>query len=254
MKDNPLVLSVETATRLGSVYLSRANEVVVSVAGEKVGSHSNTLLQQIQDVLTRAGKSLAEVDLFAAASGPGSFTGLRIGLATIKGLAATLGRPGIGVPTLQAVARSGGVSAASVALLSAGRGEVFAQMFAVTSEDSITELDEPSHTPLSALLNRYGRHSNIVWCGEAATSNRDAIVGWAEEYGLKNSAWFENAPDKDRGWVFAPPEPLLARHVAALALLRFHRGDTADSKSLRALYVRPSDAELNSNAHNAASN
>ena len=135
MKDNPVILSVETATRLGSVCLSRRNEVVVSVAGENVGSHSNTLLRQIQEVLARAQVSLGEVDLFAAASGPGSFTGLRIGLATIKGLAATLNRPCIGVPTLQAVALSGGISASSVAILPAGRGEVFAQRFAVNSED-----------------------------------------------------------------------------------------------------------------------
>ncbi|HEY6119193.1 MAG TPA: tRNA (adenosine(37)-N6)-threonylcarbamoyltransferase complex dimerization subunit type 1 TsaB [Pyrinomonadaceae bacterium] len=250
MNDRFVTLSIETATRLGSVCLSQGDEVLASIAGEAVGSHSNTLLKQIQDVLGAAQKMLAEIDLFAVASGPGSFTGLRIGLATIKGLAATLGRPCIGIPTLHAVARSGGVSPSTVALLPAGRGEVFAQMFAVTEEDTIVELDQPTHSPLSDLLPRYSIHSNIVWCGEAAETYREAIVRWAEDRRLRFAESAEN-PNHNARWSFAPPERVLARHVAALAQLRIKRGDKGDPNSLRALYVRPSDAELNSNVHHA---
>jgi tRNA threonylcarbamoyladenosine biosynthesis protein TsaB len=145
MSDAPLVLSLETATLGGSVAIARGNSVLAWGSGDPETSHSNTLLSDLNEALARAEVSLEEIDLLAAASGPGSFTGLRIGLATIKGLAATLGKPCAGVPTLYAIARAAGPSPATVALLPAGRGELFAQHFFVSDSGSVTALDEPAH-------------------------------------------------------------------------------------------------------------
>src|SRR6185295_10462844 len=100
----PLILSLETATMGGSVWLGFGTVELATRIGDPKVSQSATLLQDINDCLDEAGVKLAEVDLFACASGPGSFTGLRIGIATLKALAASLGRPSIGVPTLHAVA------------------------------------------------------------------------------------------------------------------------------------------------------
>src|SRR6185436_3238007 len=138
----PLILSVETATMAGSVALSRGDEIVGVVSGDPRVSHSNTLLGDVDKLLTDTRVELSEIDLFAAATGPGSFTGLRIGLATIKALSATLARPTAGIPTLEAVALSGGTSKASVALLPAGRGEVFAQLFSVSGSAVVEALEE----------------------------------------------------------------------------------------------------------------
>ena len=118
---NPLILSIETATMGGSVCLSAGDTVLAAVAGDPKLSHSNTLLSDINKCLREAGVAVQDVELFATTSGPGSFTGLRIGLATIKALAATLNRPCVGVPTLQVIAHTAGVSNATVALLPAGR-------------------------------------------------------------------------------------------------------------------------------------
>ena len=117
----PLILSVETATMSGSVAISRGDEILGVVTGDASISHSNTLLADVDRLLNETKIALAEIGLFAVATGPGSFTGLRIGIATIKALAATLDRPTAGIPTLEAVVLSGGVSAESVALLPAGR-------------------------------------------------------------------------------------------------------------------------------------
>src|SRR5215213_11858472 len=106
----PLILSVETATLSGSVALSRGAHILAAFAGDSGVSHSNTLLHDIDKLLHQAQVELSEIDLFAVANGPGSFTGLRIGIATIKGLAATLGGPCAGVPTLHAVALAAGES------------------------------------------------------------------------------------------------------------------------------------------------
>ena len=205
----PLILSVETATLSGSVALSRGEQVLAAFAGDSGVSHSNTLLKDIDKILSEAALDLPEIDLFAVATGPGSFTGLRIGIATVKALAATLDRPCAGIPTLQAVALAAGESQHSVALLPAGRGEVFAQLFSVTKDGFVTALDEATHISPQRLIEKYGSMENVLWCGEK------------EIQGV-----------------------VLARQIASLALIKFREKQLERPDALQAIYVRPSDAEL----------
>ena len=221
----PLILSVETATLAGSVALARGEEIVAAIAGDSGISHSNTLLHDIDKLLHESRVDLSEVDLFAVATGPGSFTGLRIGIATVKGLAATLERPCAGVPTLYAVALSAGVSDHSVALLPAGRGEVFAQLLSVTKDGLVTDLDKPTHISPQRLSAKYASLEGVVWCGEGAVANKSLL-------------------EQKRGWRIAPPSPNLAIHVASLALTRFRENQLVHPDALQAIYVRPSDADL----------
>ena len=224
----PLILSVETATLSGSVALSRGEHVLAAFAGDSGVSHSNTLLHDIDKLLNEAQVDLTEIDLFAVATGPGSFTGLRIGIATIKGLAATLGRPCAGIPTLQAIALAAGESAQTVALLPAGRGEVFAQLFSVTEDGFVTASDEATHISPQRLIEKYGSLENVLWCGEGALTNKELIEGASHRR-------------------IAPPIPVLAAHVASLALAKFREEQLVQPDALQAIYVRPSDAELKVN-------
>src|SRR6266581_5281360 len=106
----PLILSFDTATLGGSVCLARGETILASVMGDPNISHSNTLLRDINQVLKTAGVTLSDIDLFAVAAGPGSFTGLRIGLATAKSLAVNTGKQCVGVSTLTAIAHATGKS------------------------------------------------------------------------------------------------------------------------------------------------
>src|ERR1044072_8567602 len=124
MSSELVVLSLETATMGGSVFLGRGTSELAARVGDPQVSHSNSLLTDIDAVLKEAGLELNDVEGFVCAAGPGSFTGLRIGLATLKALAATLDRPCVGIPTLEAVAHSLGPSQAKIALLPGGRGGV----------------------------------------------------------------------------------------------------------------------------------
>lgn len=222
LNSQPLILSVETATLAGSVSLSRGEEVLVALAGDSGVSHSNTLLHDIDRLLSEARVDLSEIDLFAVATGPGSFTGLRIGIATVKGLAATLDRPIVGIPTLEAVAHAAGPSARSVALLPAGRGEVFAQLFSVSGDGVVTAVDQATHISPQRLLEKYGSLADVRWCGEGAVANK---------------AMIENGE-------IVPPVKKLSVHVALLALTRFREQKLDRPDALQAIYVRPSDAEL----------
>ena len=221
----PLILSVETATLSGSVALSRGEHILAAFAGDSGVSHSNTLLKDIDKLLHEAQVDLPQIDLFAVANGPGSFTGLRIGIATIKGLAATLERPCAGIPTLEAVALAAGESPHLVALLPAGRGEVFAQLFSVTKDGFVTSLDEATHISPQRLIEKYGSLENVLWCGDGAMANKELIER------------------ESRGRI-APPTPVLATQIASLALARFREKQLERPDALQAIYVRPSDAEL----------
>ena len=221
----PLIISVETATLSGSVALSRGEGIVAAFAGDSGVSHSNTLLHDIDKILNEAQVDLSGVDLFAVATGPGSFTGLRIGIATVKALAATLGRPCAGIPTLQAVALAAGRSPHSVALLPAGRGEVFAQLFSVTQDGFVTALDEATHISPQRLIEKYGSLASVLWCGDGAIANQALIEREA------------------RGRI-APQISVLAKQIASLALARFREQQLEQPDALQAIYVRPSDAEL----------
>jgi len=225
IESGPLILSVETATLSGSVALARGEHILATFAGDSGVSHSNTLLHDVDKLLNDVQVDLPEIDLFAVASGPGSFTGLRIGIATIKGLAATLDRPCAGIPTLEAVALAAGESLRSVALLPAGRGEVFAQLFSVTKDGFVTALDEPTHISPQRLVEKYGLLENVLWCGDGAIANKLLI-------------------ERESRWRIAPPAPVLAAQVASLALTKFREKQLEQPDALQAIYVRPSDAEL----------
>lgn len=245
MDSDPLILSVETATLGGSVCLSRGLDVLAIASGDPALSHSNTLLRDIQKCLDQAAMSAQEVDLFAAASGPGSFTGLRIGLATVKGLAATLDRPCAGIPTLHAIAHAAGSSVSTAALLPAGRGEVFVQLLSV-SDSSVEDLDDAQHLPPEKAVARYVTRPSVRWAGAGAQANHEVIAGNAAALGYSFS--IEGAhpgpDDAFAGWILAEPQRDLAKNVAALAHDQFRRGTLALADSLTAIYVRPSDAEL----------
>src|SRR5690349_18031855 len=228
MSTETLILAVETATLGGSIAMVRGAEVIAGSNGDPAISHSNTLLADLDHLLNHAKIKLSEIDLFAVAAGPGSFTGLRIGIATIKALAATLARPTAAVPTLQAIALAGGPSETSVALLPAGRGEVFAQSFSVANDGAVTARDEAAHIAPQKMFDKYSSLAKVLWCGAGAMAQRELI----------------ESASRSKEWRIASQPQNLARHVAALALRNFRAGQLVAPDALQAIYVRPSDAEL----------
>jgi tRNA threonylcarbamoyladenosine biosynthesis protein TsaB len=243
--EEPLILSIETATRAGSIAVSRGRRVVSTRTGDATRSHSTDLLDMIRDALEEACGRIQDVLLFAVALGPGSFTGLRIGVATAKGLAATLERRTVGVPTLQAVALAGGACETVAALLPAGRGELFAQSFRVKEGTAPVALDAPTHIAPAALVEKF-RHQRVVrWAGEGAHAQAERIRATAYEEGIPFLLeGLEKRPNLNQGWALAAPVNNLAEYVGLLALEKFGRGETSLPQELQAIYVRPSDAEL----------
>ena len=230
--NRPLILALETATRAGGVVVTNGNEVLSRRVGDATISHSSNLIELIESALQEAGAQLSDIDFFAAAIGPGSFTGLRIGLATIKGFAACTGRRVAPISTLAAIAHAAGPAENTVAVLPAGRGEVFAQMFSVGAGE-VTPLDKAAHLSPEEFRKKYGAAPPVSWAGEGERLIEVLALGGdpSPQGGTANSAG-------------QTPE-CLAISVAALALSIFRGGKLVAAGELQADYVRASDAEIN---------
>ena len=230
--------------------LTRGGRVLAARHGEAQVSHSTDLLKNVRAVLTEAGCSLNDISLFAVASGPGSFTGLRIGLATVKSFAATLERPAVGVPTLHAVACAAGPSPRTLALIPAGRGEVFGQLLSIDPSGVPHALAAPVHLPPRKLLAGLSGARSLKLAGEGVELYLDEINAYARQKGiaLKREAGGDGpAEERDEPdvWSLQPSIENLAVHVAAEAGRLFRSGAQGRPEELHAIYVRPSDAELN---------
>ncbi len=246
--ETPLILSLETATRAGSIAISRGETMLAAQAGDASTSHSAHLLESVRHVLEESNVTLKDVDIFAASIGPGSFTGLRIGLATVKAFAATMRRLCVGVPTLYAIAHAAGESKRTLALLPAGRGEVFAQLLSVERSGDVQPLDSPTHIAPHKLLEKVKSEPSLKWAGEGAQMHAEAIKAQALAQGFllwNESQEVHAEPGREGLWTIAPSQEVLAADVCRLALLRARSGEVVAPEQLHAIYVRPSDAELN---------
>ena len=246
----PLILSLDTTTEVRSVAVVRGTDVLACTHGRVLRENSARVLHDVEEALSASGVKLVEIELFAAATGPGSFTGLRSGLATVKAFASTFQRRVAGVPTLHAIAYGCGTTPRVVACLPAGRGEIFAQLLSVNDEKAVRELSAPVHLSPAALFERaLGWGGDLTWAGGAAhahaTSIREFAAGKAIDWHVEGAQGEETSPENKVVWKLAPPSDSYAIQVAALGLMNYFGGTTLDAETLQALYVRLSDAELN---------
>jgi len=212
-----LTLSVDTTGEFGSIALANADGVLEEVLLHSPQGFSGVLFAQIQLLVTRQSIALNEIELFAGASGPGAFTGVRVGLAAIKGLGEVLGKPVVTVSNLRALAEYGD-SELRATVIDARRGEVFAALFNREGEQVIAErVIRFQH--LLELVNDY----EFEWICADFEAFVPTLAGTRFEY----------FPVKK-----APRA--IAGTIAALAM----RGPLTEAAAIEANYVRRSDAEL----------
>ena len=127
-----LTLAFESSAKAASVALCEDDRLISQVIQCSGLTHSRTLLPMAEDLLKNAGTEIKQIDCFAVAQGPGSFTGIRIGIATVKGLAWAADKPCIGVSTLAAMAWNGVAAGGLIcAVMDARRSEVYNALFRI---------------------------------------------------------------------------------------------------------------------------
>jgi tRNA threonylcarbamoyladenosine biosynthesis protein TsaB len=232
------VLALDTTTAAGSVALVDDADLIAERCGDPSRTHAERLPGDILALVASAGATIASVDLFAVACGPGSFTGLRIGIATMQGLAFVGDRPMAGVSALEALAQIGCIDARPGkivgAWMDAHRREVFSALYRVAGAkpfelERLAEIEPAAVGDPAATLARWRcdvDHSDAIFIGDGAALYAEVI---------------RRRVGPDAAVVDAPP---LAAAIGRIAGARARRGETVKASGIRPLYVRRPDAEI----------
>ncbi|HEY6878514.1 MAG TPA: tRNA (adenosine(37)-N6)-threonylcarbamoyltransferase complex dimerization subunit type 1 TsaB [Polyangiales bacterium] len=220
------VLALDTSTFVGTVAVLRDGALLAEWSASVRATHGETLLPHVARALEQAGMTARELDLIAVGIGPGSFTGVRIGVATAKGLALAEGKPLVGLSSLRVIAGGMSGGALRAVAIDAQKGELYCALYALGS-DGLEERIAPFHAQPA----------------EAATKLRSLGPVWLAGDGVERYPEFAAALGE---FVRVPaycdvPRAAVLAYDAARELAR--RG-ASDLASLEPLYVRPSDAKL----------
>ena len=232
-----LILALDTTTRAGSLALTRDGNLLEVLVGDGERTHATRLPGDILDCLFRHALTLGDVDMYGVAVGPGSFTGLRIGIATVQGLAFAHNRLIVGVSALDALVEAagetplhdGGTGELRAAWMDAQRGEVYARLY--RREDTAwMPVAAPTVSRPKEVLGSWRPHvegKSVVFVGDGALT-------YASELEQALGA----------GVCIVRPVPPLAPAIAASAARGALAGLAVSPAGVKPLYVRRPDAEL----------
>ena len=216
-----ILLATDTSGKEGSLALARGDGnslEILEIVALQGGNFSAQLVPQIAELLTKHGLTHRDIGAFAVATGPGSFTGLRVGLAAVKGLAEALDKPIAAVSRLEAVARASALQGSVIAALDAGRRQAFIGEY---------ELALESATCVKEQLLAWEEIAPYAAGRKVATP--DALVA---------------AAVREAGGRVVELESPRADAIARIGWAKLSAGDIADVASLEANYIRRTDAEI----------
>lgn len=222
-----LLLAIDTATMASSVALISEERLEAELTCEVGNTHSETLLSHIDQILSMAGRRKSALDAVAVSIGPGSFTGLRIGLSTAKALCYGLSIPLVTVSTMEALAAHFPVEGARVGvLLDAQKNHAYAALY-THGDGAMRALIEPRVAVYRDFIAALAVYAPVVLVGDIPQKRRAQIVCPA-------------------GVTIAPPELIMPRAatVARLGLEKLRRGEIADMMAAEPVYIRRSEAEV----------
>ncbi|MGD2270071.1 MAG: tRNA (adenosine(37)-N6)-threonylcarbamoyltransferase complex dimerization subunit type 1 TsaB [Desulfobacterales bacterium] len=222
------ILAVDTAAKSCSIAIVDDEALLAELSLVRNQTHSKHLMEMIKRTSILSGIAISAMDGFAVTRGPGSFTGLRIGLSTVKGLAAASGKPVVGVSSLKVLALQSCPSAGIICpIIDARRKEIYTACFRYI-DGQLNQLGPERVGPLRHVLNDLDEPCTFV--GNGAILYREVIRETMGEFAQ-----------------FAPASQSIIRGatVAFLSMRRFQNADVDDAASLTPIYIRQSDAEMN---------
>ncbi len=222
-----LILALDSTAQVASVALCDGERLLAEYTVNNGNTHSETLLPMVESVFSVFGYTAKDIDLFAVSKGPGSFTGVRIGVSTVKGLAFGMNKPCVGVSTLEALAYNKiGHKGLICPVMNARRAQVYTALFHSDGQ-TLSRIMPDSALPISELdeyLKQY-QNEELVLCGDGYSITYPALT-------------YPN---------LLPTEERLrhqsAYSVAQVAKKMFENGQYTDDKNLIVTYLRPSQAE-----------
>jgi tRNA threonylcarbamoyladenosine biosynthesis protein TsaB len=224
------VLALETSTTAGSIAISDAEELIGELRINVNVAHAERLMNSVNWLLNASRLSAKNIDAFAVSIGPGSFTGLRIGLSTAKGFSYATNKPLVSVPTLDAFARTLPFCSYLICpMLDARKNEVYTGLYKWEEGMCKKIISESAVNPSDFLKDMKKIKETTVFMGDGTKIYKKLIIDI-----LKNKA------------IFAPASKMSpsASSVAEIALEKLKQELTADPVSLTPFYIRKSEAEV----------
>ena len=225
------ILAIDTSGPVASCAVMVNDRVVHSIALNHGLTHSESIMPAVEDAMSASGLSCADIDVFAAVAGPGSFTGVRIGICAAKGFAHAVDKPCVPVHALEALAMNFyGFDGLVCPILDARRSQVYCALFD-TAEGYPVRVGEDDAVALDVLLERLPEERKIMFCGDGLGVHEKRIV---EKLG-------------DRA-VIAPANLRDLRSDAVCALAMRKQEEWVRAHELRPVYLRAPQAERERNA------
>ncbi len=224
MTSEKIILGIDTSSKSASCAVSRGGEIIAETTFLTKLTHSQIMLPTVLRTLSDCGTELSDVSLFACAAGPGSYTGLRIGIAAIKGLCA-LGKPCVGVSTLEMIARNAVSCGVCVPVMTARAGVVYFGAYEISGEaakpvfpDQVGEESE-----LFRLVS--GINSPVILAGDCADRLKKSLFAELPSVGV------------------CTPHKCLMSAAGVCAAAAYHIGEAGPAESLNAKYLQNTMAE-----------
>ncbi|MDI6745331.1 MAG: tRNA (adenosine(37)-N6)-threonylcarbamoyltransferase complex dimerization subunit type 1 TsaB [Thermodesulfovibrionales bacterium] len=245
------ILAIDTSTMLGGIAIMDESLLIAESRLNVKSTHSERLMTEIEHCLKQSGIKISDIDVFAVATGPGSFTGLRIGLITVKGFSYATGQQIVSVPTLEALVWNFPYSKYPVCtMLDARKKEVYTALFKWEEEGN-----PPSPPPSKGGMGGFSGGTFIKLISEASVSpeefmrssllvtDYDKFIFAGEGSGLYRDKISAVMGEKA---VFASPEKTVPSpaNVAVLGLKKAKAGEFSEPINLAPMYIRKSEAEV----------
>ncbi len=238
------ILAIDTATEVCSVAILDDKNVIIEKTLEAVNTHSVALMPLIKEVLEKANMTLDNIDLFACDNGPGSFTGIRIGLSTIKAFCDVTHKPCVGVSSLEGFAYKLSNTSAQdyyiCSLLNANHGNAYCGIFCFDNGKLVQIHDYFSDSIENILEFVNNLEKNIFFVGNCSTLLKDMIQSNRIENELKIKVQSQGLPLQIDFHKY-----ISATDIGLAAFDRFCSGSYGDSDFLTPLYLKKSSAENN---------
>ena len=217
------ILAIDTSTTHSSCAVMDDNNIVGDFSINQSMSHNEILLVMVDEMLKKLNIDIEDIDLFVAVTGPGSFTGIRIGVTVVKALAMALNKPIVAVNTLEALSFGVFSDKKKIPLIDARGERVYYGVYEGINNENIVA---PAHLTIDELLEEFSDKGEFVFVGDCVNLYKDRI--------LENKN-FEITP--------ACLNSCISKNACVIGKQKYERGDISDCFSLSPEYVRLSQAQ-----------
>ncbi len=220
------ILGIDTSTKIATIAVIDEEKVLGEYTLSQEMSHSENLIPMVKELLNNLHLKIEDIDLYGVAIGPGSFTGLRIGVAAVKSFAHLFKKPIVGVSTLEAMAYNLPHNSIVVPMIDARRDRVYTGVFS-WKDGSLKTLKADDVVEMEDLLDQLKSYDSIVVNGDGSILHKDRLINTLKD--VKFSTKSQNI--------------CKATSVCELALLKYNKGQVDDYYTLAPDYLRETQAQ-----------